>query len=111
MEEASNKYFLPYKTHLPVRKDKQHPNSKIPKKLSTCIGLCTCVSNKFPFLHRCKGKYRLPDAIVAGARKCGTKFFTESLGLHPRIIKGTNKEYHFFDKHFYMGWEGYHQML
>ncbi|GFU42333.1 heparan sulfate glucosamine 3-O-sulfotransferase 5 [Trichonephila clavipes] len=41
-------------------------------------------------------KRRLPQCIIIGARKCGTRALLEFLNLHPMIQKAT-EEIHFFD--------------
>ena len=40
--------------------------------------------------------FRLPDVIIAGEQKCGTKSLLTFLLAHPGII-GDRKEYHFTD--------------
>ncbi len=35
----------------------------------------------------------------------------ESLALHPRVTRGCYLECHFFDRHWFTGWEGYHNMM
>lgn len=47
-------------------------------------------------LHR-KLERRLPQAIIVGVRKCGTRALLEMLYLHPRIQKAAG-EVHFFDR-------------
>lgn len=42
-------------------------------------------------------KKRLPQAIIVGVRKCGTRALLEMLYLHPRIQKAAG-EVHFFDR-------------
>lgn len=45
---------------------------------------------------------RLPDAVIIGAKKGGTRALIEFLKLHPRL-KAAGPEIHFFDKHFDLG--------
>jgi [heparan sulfate]-glucosamine 3-sulfotransferase 5 len=40
---------------------------------------------------------RLPQAIIMGVRKCGTRALLEMLALHPRVQKAAG-EVHFFDR-------------
>jgi [heparan sulfate]-glucosamine 3-sulfotransferase 5 len=40
---------------------------------------------------------RLPQAIIVGVRKCGTRALLEMLALHPRVQKAAG-EVHFFDR-------------
>jgi [heparan sulfate]-glucosamine 3-sulfotransferase 5 len=40
---------------------------------------------------------RLPQAIIIGVRKCGTRALLEMLALHPRVQKAAG-EVHFFDR-------------
>lgn len=40
---------------------------------------------------------RLPQAIIIGVRKCGTRALLEMLYLHPRVQKAAG-EVHFFDR-------------
>lgn len=52
----------------------------------------------------------LPDVIIIGARKCGTKALLEILGTHPNIAAASD-EIFFFDKHYEEGVNWYiHQM-
>ncbi|XP_063216116.1 heparan sulfate glucosamine 3-O-sulfotransferase 5 [Bacillus rossius redtenbacheri] len=46
----------------------------------------------FPRTHR-----RLPQALIIGVRKCGTRALLEMLALHPRVQKAAG-EAHFFDR-------------
>lgn len=51
-------------------------------------------------LHRVRflrTKRRLPQCIIVGVRKCGTRALLEFLNLHPQIVKAT-QEVHFFDE-------------
>jgi len=49
---------------------------------------------------------RLPQAIIIGAKKAGTRALLEYLRLHP-MIKGPGPETHFFDKNYHLGLEWY----
>merc|ERR1711962_187934 len=45
---------------------------------------------------------RLPDAIIIGARKGGTRALLEFANMHPKILRA-KREIHFFDKHYEKG--------
>ncbi len=45
---------------------------------------------------------RLPDVVIIGARKGGTRALIEFLKLHP-MLKSAGPEIHFFDKHYHKG--------
>jgi hypothetical protein len=54
----------------------------------------------------------LPDFLIIGAARCGTSSMHRNLIIHPRIqgpkiIKGNQKEVHFFDKKYGRGIEYY----
>lgn len=55
---------------------------------------------------------RLPQSIILGARKCGTRALLEMASLHPYIVKKGN-EMHFFDstKIFANGLEWYRKKM
>ena len=48
----------------------------------------------------------LPDAIIIGAKKCGTRALLKFIGTHPNVsIAGA--EVHFFDRFYHMGLDWY----
>ena len=49
---------------------------------------------------------RLPQAIIVGVKKAGTRALLEYLRLHPDI-RGTGPEPHFFDRHYHLGLDWY----
>lgn len=49
---------------------------------------------------------RLPDAIIMGVRKGGTRALLEFINMHPRVMRA-KQEIHFFDKHWSKGLEWY----
>lgn len=51
---------------------------------------------------------RLPQSLIIGARKCGTRALLEFLGLHP-LIQPADQEVHFFDNdtNYNQGYEWY----
>ncbi|XP_014784600.1 nuclear transcription factor Y subunit gamma [Octopus bimaculoides] len=53
---------------------------------------------------------KLPQAIIVGVKKCGTRALLEYLRLHPDM-KGTGPEPHFFDKHYDRGLEWYRKKM
>ncbi|GLH00175.1 Bifunctional heparan sulfate N-deacetylase/N-sulfotransferase [Gryllus bimaculatus] len=48
-------------------------------------------------VHFARTSRRLPQAIIIGVRKCGTRALLEMLALHPRVQKAAG-EVHFFDR-------------
>lgn len=53
---------------------------------------------------------KLPQAIIIGVKKCGTRALLEYLRLHPDM-KGTGPEPHFFDRHYHKGLEWYRNKM
>jgi [heparan sulfate]-glucosamine 3-sulfotransferase 1 len=53
---------------------------------------------------------RLPDVVIIGAKKGGTRALIEFLKIHPRV-KAAGPEIHFFDKHYENGVEWYQEKL
>ena len=49
---------------------------------------------------------KLPDAIIIGVKKCGTRALLEYLRLNPNI-KAAGPEPHFFDRYYHLGLEWY----
>lgn len=56
--------------------------------------------------------HRLPQCIIIGARKCGTRALIEFLKLHPQIIS-PNDEMHFFsnDTNYKLGFDWYRSKM
>jgi Sulfotransferase domain len=44
-----------------------------------------------------------PDFLIIGAQRCGTTYLYDLLTDHPRVLKASHKEIHFFDTHFARG--------
>lgn len=63
-------------------------------------------------LHFSKTKRRLPQALIVGVRKCGTRALLEMLFLHPMIQKAAG-EVHFFDRdeNYNLGLDWYRQKM
>ncbi|CAD0199493.1 unnamed protein product [Chrysodeixis includens] len=53
---------------------------------------------------------RLPDALVIGVKKCGTRALLEFLRLHPDV-RAAGSEVHFFDKFYHKGFEWYRDKM
>lgn len=55
---------------------------------------------------------RLPQCVIIGARKCGTRALLEFLGLHP-LIQPADQEVHFFDddRNYNRGYEWYKEHM
>jgi len=49
---------------------------------------------------------RLPQVIIIGVKKCGTRALLEFLKLHPKV-KAPGPEPHFFDRHYHLGLDWY----
>lgn len=49
----------------------------------------------------------LPNFIIIGAMKSGTTSLARYLGSHPEVFMATQKEVHFFDRHYDLGAEWY----
>ena len=49
---------------------------------------------------------RLPQAIIIGVKKCGTRALLEYLRIHPDI-KAPGPEPHFFDRNYHLGLDWY----
>ena len=55
-------------------------------------------------------KRRLPNAIIIGSKKGGTRALLQQLSVHPKIVI-SGKEVHFFDRHYEEGLEWYRQQM
>ncbi|XP_026752758.2 heparan sulfate glucosamine 3-O-sulfotransferase 3B1 [Galleria mellonella] len=53
---------------------------------------------------------RLPDALIIGVKKCGTRALLEFLRLHPDV-RAAGSEVHFFDKYYHKGFEWYRNKM
>lgn len=53
-----------------------------------------------------KPERRLPQALVIGVKKCGTRALLEFLRIHPDI-RAAGSEIHFFDKYYCKGLSWY----
>ncbi|KAF7488068.1 Heparan sulfate glucosamine 3-O-sulfotransferase 5 [Sarcoptes scabiei] len=75
-------------------------------------GRCSNRSRSSQFRRGPLNHQRLPNCIIVGVRKCGTRALLEFLAIHPQIIKVTD-EMHFFDddKHYNNGIEWYRQRM
>ena len=49
---------------------------------------------------------RLPDAIIIGAKKSGTRALLKFIGAHPNVSTA-GAEVHFFDRFYHMGLDWY----
>ncbi|KAK7075998.1 hypothetical protein SK128_024883, partial [Halocaridina rubra] len=68
-----------------------------PSATSERTGLPSVKTEAYPKRIRFRGtQRRLPQALIIGVRKCGTRALLEMLNLHPRVRKN-GKEMHFFD--------------
>ena len=55
-------------------------------------------------------KRRLPQAIIIGVRKCGTRALLEMLKMHPQIA-AASEEVHYFDNNYDRGQEWYRRRM
>lgn len=53
---------------------------------------------------------KLPDALVIGVKKSGTRALLEFLRLHPDV-RAAGSEVHFFDKFYHKGFDWYRYVL
>ncbi|KAJ0177369.1 hypothetical protein K1T71_007378 [Dendrolimus kikuchii] len=53
---------------------------------------------------------RLPDVLIVGVKKCGTRALLEFLRLHPDV-RAAGSEVHFFDKYYHKGFEWYRDKM
>jgi len=53
---------------------------------------------------------RLPNAIIIGSKKCGTRALLKQLGFHSRIVTA-GREIHFFDRNFDKGYNWYRDQM
>ncbi|KAL4708696.1 hypothetical protein ACJJTC_017375 [Scirpophaga incertulas] len=53
---------------------------------------------------------KLPDALIIGVKKCGTRALLEFLRLHPDV-RAAGSEVHFFDKFYHKGFEWYREKM
>jgi hypothetical protein len=49
---------------------------------------------------------KLPQAIIIGAKKCGTRALLKFIGAHPNVTTA-GAEVHFFDRFYHMGLDWY----
>ncbi len=49
---------------------------------------------------------KLPQAIIIGAKKCGTRALLKFIGAHPNVTTA-GAETHFFDRFYHMGLDWY----
>ncbi|XP_041978030.1 heparan sulfate glucosamine 3-O-sulfotransferase 3B1 isoform X2 [Aricia agestis] len=62
------------------------------------------------FYNRSLPTKRLPDALIIGVKKCGTRALLEFLRLHPDV-RAAGSEVHFFDKYYYKGFQWYRDRM
>ncbi|XP_076366222.1 heparan sulfate glucosamine 3-O-sulfotransferase 6-like [Tachypleus tridentatus] len=60
--------------------------------------------------HSNQWKQRLPQALIIGVKKGGTRALLEYLRLHPDV-RGPGPEPHFFDKYYHLGLEWYRRQM
>lgn len=53
---------------------------------------------------------KLPDLLIIGVKKCGTRALLEFLRLHPDVRAATT-EIHFFDRHYSFGYNWYRKRM
>ena len=55
-------------------------------------------------------EHRLPDAIIIGAKKCGTRALLKFISAHPNV-SAADAELHFFDRHYARGLDWYRRHM
>ncbi|XP_054281602.1 heparan sulfate glucosamine 3-O-sulfotransferase 6 [Macrosteles quadrilineatus] len=70
------------------------------------------VSPKYRFLHQqsLKAIRRLPQALIIGVKKSGTRALLEFVRLHPDV-RAAGSEVHFFDRHYSKGFSWYRRHM
>lgn len=53
---------------------------------------------------------KLPDALIIGVKKGGTRALLEFVRLHPDV-RAAGSEIHFFDKHYWRGFKWYRHCM
>ena len=53
---------------------------------------------------------RLPDAVIIGVRKCGTRALLTFINRHP-AVRAAGKEIHYFDENYYLGDDWYREQM
>lgn len=53
---------------------------------------------------------KLPQAIIIGAKKCGTRALLKFIGAHPNVTTA-GAEVHFFDRFYHMGFDWYRKQM
>lgn len=53
---------------------------------------------------------KLPDAIIIGSKKCGTRALLKFIGAHPNVSTA-GAEVHFFDRFYHMGLDWYREQM
>lgn len=53
---------------------------------------------------------KLPQAIIIGAKKCGTRALLKFIGAHPNV-SAAGAEVHFFDRFYHMGFDWYKNQM
>ncbi|KAF2354311.1 Sulfotransferase domain [Trinorchestia longiramus] len=69
---------------------------------ASCCRCSHCLLLQVFSLPPAAGVRHLPDVLIIGAKKCGTRALLEFLRLHPRV-RAARQEVHFFDRHYHRG--------
>ncbi|XP_045497293.1 heparan sulfate glucosamine 3-O-sulfotransferase 3B1 [Colias croceus] len=81
-------------------------------KFATFLGLNLDGGYEYRRLHKSNQVpiKKLPDALIIGVKKCGTRALLEFLRLHPDV-RAAGSEVHFFDKYYHKGFEWYRDKM
>lgn len=87
-------------------------------KISLCLSILSLVSSNGiilpsltePLDYDTELTQKLPDAIIIGSKKCGTRALLKFIGAHPNVST-TGAEVHFFDRFYHMGIDWYKEQM
>ncbi|GAB1600028.1 uncharacterized protein LOC115214062 [Argonauta hians] len=94
---TSSSYYPLYSGH--------HINSVVPQSDPTNSGILHPIKVTIPHASR-----KMPQALIIGVKKGGTRAVLEFLRLHPDV-RAPGPEPHFFDKHYHNGLEWYRGLM
>jgi hypothetical protein len=70
----------------------------------------TSVVNSAPIFNLPQLSQKLPQAIIIGAKKCGTRALLKFIGAHYDVVTA-DSELHFFDRYYHMGFDWYRKQM
>ncbi|GAB6021422.1 hypothetical protein CHUAL_004031 [Chamberlinius hualienensis] len=103
-----------YLSVLRYRRSKEHPQKAVEvsgRQLSIDTNLIEPVEQMIVHSKKLSSsKRRLPQALIIGVKKCGTRALLEFIRLHPDV-RAVGPETHFFDRHYHRGLEWYRRQM